>query len=273
MGVLDFLFGKKAKQQDEQIQEVDPIEQPEPSRVEEPIAQPEPYKDSYDTGVGLTLRQILVLNWWGRTKNRRNIKTDPPGYFTKKYRMDAMEETDKLVSGGWLLVDKKGMVTLSDEAKQIVDDWAGLWIIHTDNVGPDTIDELFRTAPQGKEGVAYVLEEMTTARYADDPHGTERRQADAATAAGDLKTAIKLYEQIIKDDLYEEPDAYMALTGIYKEAGDIKKEKRVMRRFLRVEKNVAKAEGWEWDADDESWLGEQFKDRLKEIKEIEAAEK
>lgn len=46
------------------------------------------YDDTYITGVGYKLREILLLVWWGRTKNPRKPTSKPPRYFFYDYHLN-----------------------------------------------------------------------------------------------------------------------------------------------------------------------------------------
>lgn len=107
------------------------------------------YTDKYDTGTEFTLRQLLLLVWWGRFKKGRMINSRIPKYFFSKYNLNGPKVTDQFVKKGWL-IEKDDRYKLSDEAKEVAKFHEDLWDMHQVNMYPICLDEDFPNWNDGK---------------------------------------------------------------------------------------------------------------------------
>ncbi|HHJ7123628.1 TPA: hypothetical protein ACQMWT_001380 [Streptococcus pyogenes] len=81
------------------------------------------YDDTYITGVGYKLREILLLVWWGRTKNPRKPTSKPPRYFFYDYHLNTKKTTDMFIRDGLLKKNKEGCITLTLSGKVLYDEY------------------------------------------------------------------------------------------------------------------------------------------------------
>lgn len=88
------------------------------------------YDDTYFTGTGYFLREILLLIWWGRTKNPRKSTSQPPRYFFYEYHLDTKKTTDRFILEGLIEIDEQNRKVLTDRGRSIYNDFDILWEIH-----------------------------------------------------------------------------------------------------------------------------------------------
>lgn len=100
------------------------------------------YTDQYDTGTGFSLRELLLLEWWGYYKNGRSITSSIPLYFYQQYHLNAPKVTKRFVDKGWL-IKEDGRYQLSDETKKIVVKFKPLWQLHMETNFNFCLDEDF----------------------------------------------------------------------------------------------------------------------------------
>ncbi|WP_170237816.1 hypothetical protein [Streptococcus hyovaginalis] len=89
------------------------------------------YDDSYITGTPYKLRELLLLVWWGRTKNPRNPNSKPPRYFMYDYHLNTKQVTDMFVTDGLLEKDEKNRTVLTEIGKNFYNKFEVLWEIHS----------------------------------------------------------------------------------------------------------------------------------------------
>lgn len=89
------------------------------------------YDDTYITGVNYKLRELLLLIWWGRTKNPRKSTVTPPRYFFYEYHLNTKETTQMFIRDGVLSRDDQGRIILTDLGRQLYNEFAKLWEIHS----------------------------------------------------------------------------------------------------------------------------------------------
>lgn len=106
------------------------------------------YTDKYDTGTAFTLRQLLLLVWWGRF-SKRKITTRIPKYFFEEYNLNTKKLTNRFVAEGLLLENNDEQYVLSDEARKLVDIYSDLWEIHENYQFPLCLDEDYPTWNHG----------------------------------------------------------------------------------------------------------------------------
>lgn len=108
------------------------------------------YTDRYDTGTEFSLRELLLLMWWGFYRTGRFKESRIPKYFFDKYNLDPEKLTAKFVGKGWL-VEHKDKYQLSDEAKENFYKYQDLWKMHQfDDDFPICLDEDFSNWHDGK---------------------------------------------------------------------------------------------------------------------------
>lgn len=91
----------------------------------------ERYDDSYYTGTPYKLRELLLLIWWGKTKNPRNPDSKPPRYFYYDYHLETKKVTEMFIRDGVLAKDDKSRVVLTDYGKKLFAEFEVLWEMHT----------------------------------------------------------------------------------------------------------------------------------------------
>lgn len=91
----------------------------------------ERYDDTYFTGTGYKLRELLLLVWWGRTKKPRQPSSQPPRYFYYDYHLDTKKVTNKFIQDGVLTKDNQNRVILTDKGKELYNDFEILWEMHS----------------------------------------------------------------------------------------------------------------------------------------------
>lgn len=87
------------------------------------------YTDKYQTETKYTLRQLLLLVWYGRVKKGRAVTTNIPKYFFYEYDLNGDELTKQFINDG-LLLEKDGRYLLSDKAQELTAKYAVLWNLH-----------------------------------------------------------------------------------------------------------------------------------------------
>ncbi|WP_369350439.1 hypothetical protein AB6M97_06345 [Streptococcus hillyeri] len=88
------------------------------------------YNDSYKTAEKYKLRELLLLVWWGKTKNGRKSSITIPKYFFLNYNLNAEKLTRQFKEEGWL-VDKDDKTVLTVQGEKIYKKYIGLWEIHS----------------------------------------------------------------------------------------------------------------------------------------------
>lgn len=96
------------------------------------------YDDSYKTGTPLSLREILLLVWFGKSKNGRKVDKEIPAYFKFNYGVNGHLVKQKLIKGG-LLLEKDNRFVLSSSGQFLVNTYADLWDIHSANYNLDQV--------------------------------------------------------------------------------------------------------------------------------------
>lgn len=107
------------------------------------------YTDKYDTNTDFTLRELLLLVWWGRIKKGRLVTARIPKYFIYDYNLNVRKVTQKFIDRGWL-IEKGDRYSLSEEARQVTDFYDELWEMHQSSGFPICLDEDFPNWNHGK---------------------------------------------------------------------------------------------------------------------------
>ncbi|MDQ0222276.1 hypothetical protein [Streptococcus moroccensis] len=89
------------------------------------------YDDTYFTGTGYKLRELLLLIWWGRTKKPRQPSSQPPRYFYYDYHLNTEETTGRFIREGYLTRDDKNRVVLTEQGKELYSEFEILWELHS----------------------------------------------------------------------------------------------------------------------------------------------
>ena len=61
------------------------------------------YTDKYDTNTEFSLRELLLLIWWGKFKKGRLTTAKIPKYFIFTYNLNVQKVTQKFIDKGWLV--------------------------------------------------------------------------------------------------------------------------------------------------------------------------
>ena len=107
------------------------------------------YTDKYDTHTDFTLRELLLLIWWGKIKKGRLTTAKIPKYFIFTYNLNAQKVTQKFLDKGWLF-QEDNRYFLSKEAKQATEFYSDLWEMHQADNFPICLDEDFPNWNHGK---------------------------------------------------------------------------------------------------------------------------
>lgn len=94
------------------------------------LAKTPAFDDSYKTDEGYKLRELLLLVWWGQTKNGRKSSVALPKYFFEKYNLNASKLTQNFFANN-LLNDDGEKILLTDEGKKLYQKYQSLWEIHS----------------------------------------------------------------------------------------------------------------------------------------------
>lgn len=117
------------------------------------------YTDRYETNTNFTMRELLLLVWYGKVKKGRLINTRIPKYFFYDYNLNGITVTQKFIKQN-LLLEQNGRYVLSSEAKGIVDFYNELWEMHTTKEFPICLDEDFETWDHGKALIPFYKKEI-----------------------------------------------------------------------------------------------------------------
>ena len=107
------------------------------------------YTDKYDTNTDFSLRELLLLIWWGKIKKGRLTTAKIPKYFIFTYNLNAQKVTQKFLDKGWLF-QEDNRYFLSKEAKQATEFYSDLWEMHQADNFPICLDEDFPNWNHGK---------------------------------------------------------------------------------------------------------------------------
>ncbi|HEM3521354.1 hypothetical protein K6976_02790 [Streptococcus suis] len=91
----------------------------------------ERYDDSHYTGTPYKLRELLLLIWWGKTKNPRKPDSKPPRYFYYDYHLETKKVTEMFIKDGVLTKDDKERIILTEYGKELYDEFEILWEMHS----------------------------------------------------------------------------------------------------------------------------------------------
>lgn len=97
------------------------------------------YNDRFKTEEKLKLRELLLLVWWGKTKNGRKISASIPKYFFITYNLNAQKVTQLFREKKWI-VNEGDKVKLTNEGKLIYEKYCNLWEIHAFKGYPTNLD-------------------------------------------------------------------------------------------------------------------------------------
>lgn len=89
------------------------------------------YDDTYITGIGYKLRELLLLIWCGRTKKPRSKYSKPPRYFFYEYNLKPKEVFKRFIDDQLISVNENNEIILTELGKKIYDEFEALWEIHS----------------------------------------------------------------------------------------------------------------------------------------------
>lgn len=147
----DDQWKKQNKEEAEMLDKYEKVQATRPDYNEQfgrPFDYPK-YTDKYDTNTDFTLRELLLLVWWGRIKKGRLVTARIPKYFIYDYNLNVRKVTQKFIDRGWL-VEKDDRYSLSEEARQVTDFYDELWEMHQSSGFPICLDEDFPNWNHGK---------------------------------------------------------------------------------------------------------------------------
>lgn len=98
------------------------------------------YNDKYDTGTEFSLRQLLLVVWFSRTKKGRLVSSSIPQYFFYDYNINGQKLLQQFIARGWIVQDNDRYI-LSTEAKDIANQYEILWELHRNNQFPFCLDK------------------------------------------------------------------------------------------------------------------------------------
>lgn len=147
----DSQWEKQNKEEAEMLDKYEKVQATRPDYNEQfgrPFDYPK-YTDKYNTNTDFTLRELLLLVWWGKIKKGRLVSARIPRYFIYDYNLNVRKVTQKFIDKGWL-VEKSDRYSLSEEARQVVDFYSDLWEMHQSSSFPICLDEDFPNWNHGK---------------------------------------------------------------------------------------------------------------------------
>ena len=117
------------------------------------------YTDKYDTHTDFTLRELLLLIWWGMFKKGRLVSAKITRYFIFDYNLNVRKVTQKFIDKGWLVTEDDRYL-LSDKARMTVDFYSDLWEMHQSDEFPVCLDEDFPNWHHGKLLITFYKNEI-----------------------------------------------------------------------------------------------------------------
>lgn len=117
------------------------------------------YTDKYNTNTDFTLRELLLLVWWGRIKKGRLTTAKIPKYFIYDYNLNGQKVTQKFIDKGWL-IEKDGRYMLSEEARSAANFYSELWEMHQTSGFPICLDDDFANWNHGKLLISFYKKEI-----------------------------------------------------------------------------------------------------------------
>lgn len=160
MGIFNFLFGSKKQKESQQISiTIAPFEEfdyYQPKYFEILDSRPNiyeiygrnhnfpKYNDKFITPEGYSLRELLLLVWWGKTKSGRKSTIAIPKYFFSNYNLNAEKLTRQFKLDG-LIFDEGEKTLLTDRGRNVADKYLSLWEIHSVKQYPTNLDVDFPT--------------------------------------------------------------------------------------------------------------------------------
>lgn len=102
------------------------------------------YSDTFKTQENYSLRELLLLIWWGKPKTGRKSTVTIPKYFFSTYNLNAEKLTRQFRDKG-LIIDSNNKTILTDKGQQIADKYKALWEIHSIKNYPTNLDIDFPT--------------------------------------------------------------------------------------------------------------------------------
>ncbi|HHW4959234.1 TPA: hypothetical protein ACU0L4_001224 [Streptococcus suis] len=212
MGLLDFLFGKKQKNEisptiefvskiesdDEDDYFYDEIyfrlisERPRITNYYGRAFDLPAYSDTFETLDNHTLREWLLLVWWGNTKNGRKKDVTIPKYFFQKYNLDAERLTATFKNEG-LLEDVDDKTLLSESGRVFFNKYRSLWEIHSFKNYPTNLDLDFPTWNLQLMEIRYYEMEI---KYLSDSIAHTKKLIDRLNFLGNKKMHKRIKQDI-----------------------------------------------------------------------------
>lgn len=112
------------------------------------------YTDTFETGTNYNLRELLLLIWWGKTKNGRSETVTIPKYFFNKYNLNAPKLTHSFFKEN-LLMKSDGKIKLTNSGQNLFNEFKDLWEIHSLKNYPSCLDLDFENWDKDKFYINY----------------------------------------------------------------------------------------------------------------------
>ncbi|NQK21480.1 hypothetical protein HO515_09780 [Streptococcus suis] len=212
MGLLNFLFGKKQKNEisptiefvskiesdDEDDYFYDEIyfrlisERPRITNYYGRAFDLPAYSDTFETLDNHTLREWLLLVWWGNTKNGRKKDVTIPKYFFQKYNLDA-ERLTAIFKNEGLLEDVDDKTLLSENGRMFFNKYKSLWEIHSFKNYPTNLDLDFPTWNLQLMEIRYYEMEI---KYLSDSIAHAKKLIDRLNSLGNKKMHKRIKQDL-----------------------------------------------------------------------------
>ena len=177
------------------------------------------YNDKFITSEGYSLRELLLLVWWGKTKSGRKSTVSIPKYFFSDYNLNAEKLTRKFKLDG-LIFDEGEKTLLTEEGRKIADKYLPLWEIHSVKQYPTNLDVDF--PKWDKNNFDLMIYQMEIRYYSDNAKFC-KKLVDYFNSLNAPKSAQKIYDEI--NYYINEGSRDLAKIADYKEKVTILKEK------------------------------------------------
>ena len=177
------------------------------------------YNDKFITSEGYSLRELLLLVWWVKTKSGRKSTVSIPKYFFSDYNLNAEKLTRKFKLDG-LIFDEGERTLLTEEGRKIADKYLPLWEIHSIKQYPTNLDIDF---PKWDKNNFDLMIYQMEIRYYSDHAKFCKKLVDYFNSLNAPESAQKIYDEI--NYYINEGNSDLAKIADYKEKVTILKEK------------------------------------------------
>lgn len=182
------------------------------------------YNDEFVTDEGYSLRELLLLVWWGKTKSGRKSTVTIPKYFFSSYNLNAEKLTRQFKEND-LICDHNGRIILTDEGKIIVDKYSSLWEIHSVKQYPTNLDIDFSV--WNKNNFDLMMYQMEIRYYSEHARFCQNlvdylSSFNAPSSAQKIHDEINYYISLKNSDLAKIADFKEKVAILEEKINDIK---------------------------------------------------